>query len=165
MNKKVKELVDYLIDSGITIATMESCTGGGLANEITNMPGASEVFKFGAATYSNEFKIKMGVSKQVIDTYSVYSAETAEEMSRNIADFVGADIGVGITGKLLRADHANEYGNNNEVFICVYNRGLRQYIHKSITVHHNTREENKQEVITAAADLALLVADVITTIR
>ena len=80
----MEEVVKRLIDKNKTISTMESCTGGGVANAITNVEGASEVLKFNAVTYSNEFKIKMGVSSSVIDKYSVYSAETAMEMSKNI---------------------------------------------------------------------------------
>ena len=68
----LKELVEKLLDLGKTISTMESCTGGGVANAITNIAGASEVLKFSAVTYSNEFKIKMGVSSEIIDKYSVY---------------------------------------------------------------------------------------------
>ena len=66
---------------------MESCTGGGVANAITNCEGASEILKFSAVTYSNEYKIKMGVSSEVIDKYTVYSMETADEMSKNITKF------------------------------------------------------------------------------
>ena len=83
---------------------MESCTGGSLAGCITNIPGASEIFKFGAVTYSNEFKIKMGVSSGVMDKYSVYSIETAMEMSKNISKFTNSNYGIGITGKLNRKD-------------------------------------------------------------
>ncbi len=84
-----------------TISTMESCTGGGLANTITNVEGSSDVIKFSAVTYSNEFKIKMGVSKGVIDTYSVYSMETAMEMSKSICQFTNSDYGVGITANSI----------------------------------------------------------------
>ena len=76
----MKEIVEKLIKLNKTISTMESCTGGSLAGSITNIPGASEIFKYGAVTYSNEFKIKMGVNKDVIDKYSVYSENTANEM-------------------------------------------------------------------------------------
>ena len=78
----MKKLVEELIKNKKTISTMESCTGGGVANAITNIEGASEVLKFSAVTYSNEYKIKMGVSSDVIDEYSVYSMETAHEMSK-----------------------------------------------------------------------------------
>ena len=71
------EVVRVLTEKHKTIATMESCTGGGVVNAITNIEGASEVLKFSAVTYSNEYKIKMGVDSQIIDKYSVYSMETA----------------------------------------------------------------------------------------
>ena len=59
----MKEIVERLISENKTIATMESCTGGNLVNEITNIDGSSNVLKFSAITYSNEYKIKMGVDK------------------------------------------------------------------------------------------------------
>ena len=58
IEEKVSKLVVKLTKNKKTIATMESCTGGGVANIITNIPGASEVLKFSAVTYSNEYKIK-----------------------------------------------------------------------------------------------------------
>ena len=57
----MKEIIELLTKRNETISTMESCVGGGIANAITNIEGASEVFKFSAITYANEFKIKMGV--------------------------------------------------------------------------------------------------------
>ena len=63
----MKKLISKLTKLNKTISTMESCTGGALANAITNIEGASNVIKFSAVTYSNEFKIKMGVSKNIID--------------------------------------------------------------------------------------------------
>ena len=79
---RYKEIVEILNNNNKTVSTMESCTGGMVANTITNVEGASLVFRFGAVTYSNEYKIKMGVDKSVIDNYSVYSMETAKEMSK-----------------------------------------------------------------------------------
>ena len=61
--KEMESLVKILIDKKKTIVSMESCTGGQFASEVTNIEGASEVLKFSAVTYSNEFKIKMGVDK------------------------------------------------------------------------------------------------------
>ncbi len=159
MNTNIEKLVKTLIRKNLSIATMESCTGGGLANEITNVAGASEVFKFGATTYSNEFKIKMGVAKDVIDEYSVYSAQTAQEMSLNISNFTGADFGVGITGKLKRFDPQNNAGENDVVFVCVYNRNEQKFYHQTVKVSHESREENKQEVINVVAELVLTVLD------
>ena len=67
--EKMKVVVNRLIEKNKTISSMESCTGGGFANMVTNVPGASDVFKFSAVTYSNEFKIKMGVASEIIDNY------------------------------------------------------------------------------------------------
>lgn len=90
---KLEEIVKILTEQNKTVSTMESCTGGALANAITNIPGASEILKFSAVTYSNEFKIKMGVPKDIIDTYSVYSIETAIEMSKKISEFINSNYG------------------------------------------------------------------------
>ena len=140
----MKEIIEKLTELGYTISTMESCTGGCLANAITNIEGASEVLKFSAVTYSNEFKIKMGVSSEVIDKYSVYSMETAREMALNISKFTNSNIGIGITGKLNRADKNNNFGEDNEVFICIYDG---EFHNLSVKVSNQTRKENKEEVI------------------
>jgi PncC family amidohydrolase len=143
--KTFKRIIKKLTDEHLTISTMESCTGGAVANAITSIEGASLVFKFAAVTYSNEYKIKMGVSKDVIDKYSVYSMETAKEMARAISVFDEADIGIGITGKLNRADSSNNFGKDNEVFISIFYDNM--YYDKSIIVDKKTRKQNKELVI------------------
>ncbi len=79
-------VVNYLLKNHLTISTMESATGGEVASSITNIPGASEVLFFSAVTYSNEYKIRFGVPKEVIDKYTVYSKETARSMAKAISD-------------------------------------------------------------------------------
>ncbi len=143
----MQDIINILLERKQTISTMESCTGGALANLITNIPRSSEVFKFGAVTYSNEFKIKMGVKKEIIAKYSVYSMETAQEMSKNIVLYTDSDYGVGITGKLLRNDPYNKEGLINKVFICCYVKNKNTYYKKEILVDKETREENKREVL------------------
>lgn len=142
-----KRIVKKLIEDKKTISTMESCTGGGVANAITNIEGASSVLKFSAVTYSNEFKIKMGVSKEIIDKYSVYSIETAHEMALNISKYTSSDYGIGITGKLNRADENNNYGKDNEVFISIYDKENNKYFDSDIKVTENNRELNKEIVL------------------
>lgn len=143
----MKKLVEILKNNNETISTMESCTGGALASAITDIEGASEVLKFSAVTYSNEYKIKMGVSSEVIDTYSVYSIETAREMARNISIFSNSNYGVGITGKLNRVDKNNLYGADNVVFISIYDKILDIYHDLSIEVNKSSRKENKEVVL------------------
>lgn len=143
----VKKLVEELIKNNKTISTMESCTGGGVANEVTNIEGASSILKYSAVTYSNEFKIKMGVSKEVIDKYSVYSKETADEMSFNISKFANSDYGVGITGKLNRVDINNPYGEDNVVFISIYDKEKDKFYNEKVEAVKSSRKENKELVI------------------
>ena len=143
----MKRIVDKLKSLNKTISTMESCTGGGVANSITNIEGASEVLKFSSVTYSNEYKIKMGVSSDIIDKYSVYSIETAIEMSECISKFANSNYGVGITGKLNRADINNLSGSDNKVFISIYDKDLDKFYNYDIEVNKQSRKENKELVI------------------
>lgn len=141
----MKEIIEKLTKLGYTISTMESCTGGGVVNAITNIEGASEVLKFSAVTYSNEYKIKMGVSSDIIDKYTVYSVQTAREMALRISKFTNSNIGIGITGKLNRVDNNNDYGKDNEVFISIYYNN--KHYDKIINVDKKSRKDNKEEII------------------
>lgn len=146
--EKLDKIVKMLKEKNKYVSTMESCTGGGLVNAITNILGASEILKFSAVTYSNEFKIKMGVAKETIDTYSVYSMETAIDMSKKISEFTNSNYGIGITGKLNRADINNLAGDDNMVYFSIYNKDTNTNYNDSIRVSKSSREENKDEVIT-----------------
>ena len=143
--KDFRKIILRLIEMNKTIATMESCTGGGVADAITSIERASEVLRFSAVTYSNEYKIKMGVDKNIIDKYSVYSKETARDMALNIAKFANSDIGIGITGKLNRADINNNFGKDNEVFVAIYYNNI--YYDIDLVVDKESRKLNKLVVI------------------
>lgn len=92
-------VVNLLIESGKTIATAESCTGGLIAERITSIPGASQVFLQGVVAYSNQSKIeRLKVSKDTLAKYGAVSHQTAEEMVKGIIETSGADIGVAVTG-------------------------------------------------------------------
>ena len=87
------------------MGVMESCTGGAIANCITNIPGSSDVFECGLVTYCNKAKIKAGVSEKIIDKFGVYSIEVAEEMARKVGHaknfaFRRINVGVGVAGNL-----------------------------------------------------------------
>jgi len=144
---KLNEIIALLTKNNKTISTMESCTGGGLVNEITNIEGSSNVLKFSAVTYSNEYKIKMGVEKEIIDKYTVYSIETAKAMSKAISDFTKSNYGIGITGKLNRVDEYNLSGNNNEIFVSIYDKDNNTYKTFNIIVSKKSRDENKNQII------------------
>ncbi len=138
----LEKIVNYLIDNKITIATMESCTGGLLASLITDIPGASDIMKFSAVTYSTEYKIKMGVNAEIVDKYTVYSEEVAKEMAYNIANFAQSDIGVGITGRLF-----SKSDTEKSVDLCIYDKRSDSYYHVFKSLETANRRDNKLEVI------------------
>lgn len=143
----MKEIIELLTKRKETISTMESCVGGGIANAITNIEGASEVFKFSAVTYANEFKIKMGIPKEIIDKYTVYSQEVANEMSKKITEYTNSDYGVGVTGKLNRIDRFNPFGPDNIVYISIYTKKDDKYHNATVECTESSRKENKELVI------------------
>ena len=143
----MKDVVNLLIEKKMTIATMESCTGGFVASSITDIDGSSSVLKFSAVTYSNEYKIKMGVSKEVIDKYSVYSINVAREMAKKISDFANSDIGVGITGKINRVDENNLFGDNNKIFYAIYDKNNDKYYEYELIAIKDTRLNNKKYIM------------------
>jgi nicotinamide-nucleotide amidase len=87
-----------LRDRNLTIATMESCTGGLLANMLTDNPGSSNYFKAGMVAYTAEAKIGFGVDPQVIERVGTVDAATAEAIARAARERAGADIGLSTTG-------------------------------------------------------------------
>lgn len=95
-NKTLNEIIEILKKRKRTIGIMESCTGGAIADSLTNIPGVSEVFKCGKVTYSEKSKIEAGVDSKVLDRYGVFSEEVAKEMAGKIE----GNIGVGVTGNL-----------------------------------------------------------------
>lgn len=153
VNKGMEELVFILSSHDQTISTMESCSGGGVSNTITNIEGASKVLKFSAVTYSNEYKIKMGVDEEIIKKYSVYSMETAHEMSKKISEFTNSTYGVGITGKINKSDENNMFGKDNEVFISIYNSKEDKFYDKKLIVTKQSRSENKLIIIESVIEL------------
>ena len=143
----MERVIKKLIAENKTISTMESCTGGGIVNAITNIPDASQIIKFSAVTYSNQFKIKMGVSEALINKYTVYSMEVAQSMAKCISEFADANYGVGVTGKLKKIDLNNPYGANDLVYLSIYDRDNDKYYDEVIKLSSDNRVDNKNEII------------------
>ena len=139
----MKKLVDLLKKYNKTISSMESCTGGLFASEITNIDGSSNVFNLGLVTYSNEFKMYFGVSKDTIDKYSVYSKEVADEMAFIVSSISKSDYGVGITGQLGAKDPNNDFDNINLVFVSIYEKEKNKYYSFNINPVGGSRIEKK----------------------
>lgn len=92
-------IVDMLKEKNLTLTTAESCTAGFLAGRIMNAAGASQVYKEGYITYSNEAKERLvGVSRGTLESHGAVSHETAAEMAEGAARAAGADVSVSVTG-------------------------------------------------------------------
>ncbi|MCX7778784.1 MAG: nicotinamide-nucleotide amidohydrolase family protein [Patescibacteria group bacterium] len=143
-----KEVVEKLKERGLYLTAVESCTGGGLANSLTNVAGASEVMKESFITYSNEAKMALGVPKEIIEKYSVYSLETAEAMAEaGLKRAVRADLAIGVTGSLSRVDPKNqEFSLPGEVFFALKFKDGKT-ITKKINLAEGERWQLKEEII------------------
>ena len=119
VREKYRALTLELIDRGLTITTMESCTGGQLASLITDTEGASEILQGALVTYSNEAKALMGVNPRTIETFGVYSSETAREMAEACRRTFSADIGIGVTGSFGNADPNNLDSVPGQVYYAI----------------------------------------------
>lgn len=92
-------LVRVLKEKGLTLAAAESCTGGLIAQRITAVPGASDVFGYGFVTYWEAAKARLiGVDPEVIRRYNVVSGPVAAQMALGARLEAGADIAVAVTG-------------------------------------------------------------------
>ena len=93
------QLGHLLADKGLKIALAESCTGGGLAQEITAVTGSSQWLDRAFVTYSNEAKIELlGVRAETLKQHGAVSHEIAAEMALGTIKHSHADISISVTG-------------------------------------------------------------------
>jgi nicotinamide-nucleotide amidase len=96
----IEEIVVQLLTAQKkTLALAESCTGGGIANRLTNIPGASAIFLGGAVSYSNAAKAKiLGVRDEALAAHGAVSEAVAQEMAEGAREKFGADFAIAVTG-------------------------------------------------------------------
>ncbi len=150
-----KKVVRMLRNKNLFITSVESCTGGGFANALTNIPGASGVIEGAFVCYSNEQKIRLGVPAEVIDRFTVYSVDTASAMAKaGLAAAVRAEVGVGITGSISRIDPANPNSQPGVIYIAV-TYGKNTTTGKFIFRDEGERAEVKERAIIKALKMVL----------
>lgn len=143
----MEKIVEILKNKNQTISCMESCTGGMLASEITNIDGSSTVFNLGLVTYSNDWKEYFGVNKETIETYTVYSINVAKEMAKAVSNFAKSDWGIGITGQLGKKDLKNNSDNLNTVYFSIYNKNNNKYFDYVMEPTGENKLQKKQDVL------------------
>ena len=95
---------------GVTFAAAESCTGGLIAKRITDLPGASCVFRGGVVSYTNEVKASvLGVPQETLDRYGDVSEPVARAMAEGVRRITGSDLSVATTG--LAGPDGDDRGN------------------------------------------------------
>ena len=99
-SKELEEVViELLREKNATLAVAESCTGGLLADRLTNVPGSSAVFLEGNVTYSNEAKTKkLGVPAELFSSVGAVSKEVARAMAEGVLERSGATYSLSTTG-------------------------------------------------------------------
>lgn len=99
LNTLAEKLGKILIERGHKLALAESCTGGWIAQAVTDIPGSSQWFDRCFVTYSNQAKVEMlGVSSSTLDNYGAVSAETAKAMAGGALRHSHAQIALAVTG-------------------------------------------------------------------
>ena len=136
-----------------TLATAESCTGGCVANQITNVPGASKVFLAGFVTYANEAKTAaLGVDASLIREHGAVSEPVARQMAEGAARAAGADFALSTTG-IAGPDGGSPEKPVGTVFVALAERGRETVVQR----HHfpTDRETFKHLVAQTVMDLLL----------
>jgi nicotinamide-nucleotide amidase len=114
MEKDISQLAlklgQRLKNSAQLLATAESCTGGWIAQAMTEYPGSSDTFERGFVTYSDASKQEMiGVAKEIIDKYGAVSEQVARAMAEGTLRYSHAHISVSVTG--IAGPTGDSFGN------------------------------------------------------
>jgi nicotinamide-nucleotide amidase len=144
-------LVHRLTETKRTLACAESCTGGLLANRITNVPGASRVFLAGLTTYSSAAKCALlGVDAALIERHGAVSREVAAAMAAGARRVTGADFALATTGEAGPASGSGQPVGT--VFIALADPAGGEPIVENFA-YKTDREAFKQRTCQAAFDL------------
>ncbi len=134
-----------LTTKGLSLATMESYTGGFLANVITNVPGSSKYFRGGLVAYTDESRMSFGLSKQLISRYGTISSQAAEAMATIAREKLGTSIGISLTGVMGPAEIEGQ--PIGTIFIGLDDGQHRQSFTKN---YPGNRLQVKQRAVTSA---------------
>ena len=127
MDKQITKLAEQfgevLKAKGMMITTAESCTGGGIAQAITEIPGSSAWFDRGFVTYSNQSKVDLlQVQQNTLDQYGAVSEEVAQEMVKGALLNSNADLAVSVTG-IAGPDGGTENKLVGTIYIALGQKG------------------------------------------
>ena len=137
-----------------SIAVAESCTGGLLSKYLTDVSGASSVFFYGAVTYNEDIKQKiLGVKKETLEKFSVYSRAVAFEMADGVRKKAGTYYGVGITG--VAGPGSDGEIPAGTIYICIVTPNKTLYIDLSNKFDNDIRNSNREAAVGATLEAIL----------
>lgn len=138
-------LVQLLKKYQLTISFAESCTGGLMASKIINIAGASDIIKESYVTYSEEAKQKiLGVRKETLNKFTVYSKEVAIEMAKGLKKNTNANICVSITGLAGSSVRNLNDGTYDACIIIDINRKVETISFRKVECGTRNSVRNKQ---------------------
>jgi nicotinamide-nucleotide amidase len=137
-----------LRDRELTLALMESATGGAIADAITDGEGSTEYFLGSLVTYATQAKVDLGVSGETVYEHGVISQQTAEAMAHAARERLHADIGLGITG--IAGPSEVEGQPPGTMHIAVTDGARTEYRHYA---YYQGREAAKRRAVTEALNL------------
>ena len=153
LEAEIAELIrEYQAKTGklLTIGTVESATGGRIADRITNIPGSSDYFKGSVVAYSNEVKIALlGVKKGTIENYGAVSEQTALEMAQGGRKLLEVAVCVSDTG--IAGPSGAAIGKPVGLFYLGLAAGDKSLTQKHI--FHGDRAGNKRDVTKTALNM------------
>ena len=145
------EVGALLLERGATLALAESCTGGLIANWVTNTPGSSGFFLFSAVTYANEAKMKvLGVEEETLVRCGAVAEETARQMAAGARNTAGATYGLATTG-IAGPDGGTE--EKPVGTICIGLATPEETLSRKLTISFGRRLMNKRLFAMLALDL------------
>lgn len=145
-----KQVLDAL--EGKTLATAESCTGGGIGQALTAVAGASKVYKGGIISYCNEIKHRLlAVPEELLAEFGAVSAPVAKAMAEGARAVLQADVAVSVTG--LAGPSGDEFGNPVGTVFIGYADEKGSFSGKFL--FSGDREQVRQQAVEAALRLIL----------
>lgn len=146
-------IVEAIKSHNHTLALAESCTGGWLSKIITDVSGASAIYKGGICSYSNQVKeTLLKVNSETLKAYGAVSEQTAYEMANGVKNALSTDIGVGITGIAGPAsDDTNKPVGLIYVAVAYNNKTIVKELRNTFT--EDIRTKNRLSAIENALNL------------
>ena len=129
--KTLEERVSTLLrEQYLTLSSAESCTGGLVAKRMTDLPGASSVFKGGVVSYTSEMKHRvLGVSQELLDRYGAVSPQVAQAMALGARQVCGSDLAVALTG--VAGPDPDDRGNPVGLVYVALTDGARTWVRET----------------------------------